>query len=212
MVFMKLKNKKILMLILFLFIYQTSLYLIAKITPIEINVVGNAIDNKIPFISQFIFAYISWYVMLFLVPYIFYKTNPKSFNKYYITTFLCITIGLFIYFFYPTTMYRANIEFKSISEYLVNIIYKMDTPVLNCFPSMHCVISFIFIYVSLTEKNLNIKYKVLLTIWSLLVIVSTLLVKQHVLVDVISAFILSLIVFVLVSNIKYLKDFDVIKR
>jgi len=142
---MKLKNKKILMLILFLFIYQTSLYLIAKITPIEINVVGNAIDNKIPFIPQFIFAYISWYVMLFLVPYIFYKTNPKSFNKYYITTFLCITIGLFIYFFYPTTMYRADIEFKSISEYLVNIIYKMDTPVLNCFPSMHCVISFIFI-------------------------------------------------------------------
>ena len=150
--------------------------------------------------------------MLFLVPYIFYKKNPKSFNKYYITTFLCITIGLFIYFFYPTTMYRADIEFKSISEYLVNIIYKMDTPVLNCFPSMHCVISFIFIYVSLTEKNLNIKYKVLLTIWSLLVIVSTLLVKQHVLVDVISAFILSLIVFILVSRIKYLKDFDVIKR
>ena len=212
MVFMKLKNKKILMLILFLFIYQTSLYLIAKITPIEINVVGNAIDNKIPFIPQFIFAYISWYVMLFLVPYIFYKTNPKGFNKYYITTFLCITIGLFIYFFYPTTMYRADIEFKSISEYLVNIIYKMDTPALNCLPSMHCVISFIFIYVSLTEKNLNIKYKVLLTIWSLLVIVSTLFVKQHVLVDVISAFILSLIVFVLVSNIKYLKDFDVIKR
>ena len=212
MVFMKLKNKKILMLILFLFIYQTSLYLIAKITPIEINVVGNAIDNKIPFIPQFIFAYISWYVMLFLVPYIFYKTNPKSFNKYYITTFLCITIGLFIYFFYPTTMYRADIEFKSISEYLVNIIYKMDTPALNCLPSMHCVISFIFIYVSLTEKNLNIKYKVLLTIWSLLVIVSTLFVKQHVLVDVISAFILSLIVFVLVSNIKYLKDFDVIER
>jgi membrane-associated phospholipid phosphatase len=109
-------------------------------------------------------------------------------------------------------MYRADIEFKSISEYLVNIIYKMDTPVLNCFPSMHCVISFIFIYVSLTEKNLNIKYKVLLTIWSLLVIVSTLFVKQHVLVDVISAFILSLIVFILASKIKYLKDFDVIKR
>ena len=212
MVFMKSKNKKIIILLLFLLIYQTSLYLIAKLTPIEINVVGNTIDEKIPFIPQFIYAYISWYIMLFLVPYIFYKKSPKSFNKYYITTFSCITIGLFIYFFYPTIMYRADIEFNSISEYLVNIIYKMDTPALNCCPSMHCVISFIFIYVSLTEKNLNIKYKVLLTIWSLLVIVSTLFVKQHVIVDVISAFILSLVVFIIVTKVKKIKDFDVINR
>ena len=212
MVFMKSKNKKIIILLLFLLIYQTSLYLIAKLTPIEINVVGNTIDEKIPFIPQFIYAYISWYIMLFLVPYIFYKKSPKSFNKYYITTFSCITIGLFIYFFYPTIMYRADIEFNSISEYLVNIIYKMDTPALNCCPSMDCVISFIFIYVSLTEKNLNIKYKVLLTIWSLLVIVSTLFVKQHVIVDVISAFILSLVVFIIVTKVKKIKDFDVINR
>ena len=209
---MKKENKKIIFLIIFLIIYQTMMYLIAKITPLEIKLVGNHIDSRIPFISEFIYPYISWYLMLFIVPYIFYKNHLKSFNNYYVTTFICITVVVFIYFFYPTTMNRADLVGSSISEYLVNVIYKMDTPILNCFPSMHCMISFIFIYVALAENNLNLKYKLLIVIWAVLVILSTVFIKQHVLVDMISAFVISLIVFLIVKKVKYLKDFDVINR
>lgn len=209
---MKLKNKKIIMLIMILVIYQTFMYFIAKVTPIEVNLVGNYIDSKIPFVAQFIYVYVSWYLMLLIVPYLFYKHNPKSFNKYYVTTFICITLVVFIYFFYPTTMNRADIAVSSISEYLVNVIYMIDTPVLNCFPSMHCLISFVFIYVALAEKNLNPRSKLIIIIWSILVILSTLFVKQHVLVDMLSAFVISIVVYTVVNKVKYLKDFDVINR
>ena len=209
---MKLKDKKIIILIMILVAYQTFMYFMAKVTPVEVNLVGNYIDSKIPFVPQFIYAYISWYVMLLIVPYIFYKNNHNNFNKYYITTFICITVVAFIYFLFPTTMNRADIVVSSISEYLVNIIYRIDTPVLNCFPSMHCLISFIFIYVAVSEKKLNIKKKLIIVIWSVFVILSTLFVKQHVLVDMISAFVISITVYIIVMKVKYLKDFDVINR
>ena len=109
-------------------------------------------------------------------------------------------------------MNRADLVVSSISEYLVSVVYKLDTPVLNCFPSMHCIISFIFIYVSLTDKKFNLKCKLFIVIWAMLVILSTVFVKQHVLVDVISAFIISLFVFLVVKKVKYLKDFDVVNR
>ena len=109
-------------------------------------------------------------------------------------------------------MVRADIVSNSISEYLVNFIYKIDTPILNCFPSMHCIISFIFIYVALLDKDLKLGSKIFIILWALSVVLSTVFIKQHVFVDVVSAFIVSIVMYVIVKKIKYLNDFDVIKR
>ena len=209
---MKYKDKRVLLLIILLIMFQSGMYMVAKITPFEFNLVGNLIDSKIPFIAHFIYPYISWYLMLVLVPFMFYKSNKLSFNNYYVTTFLCICFVFFIYFFYPTTMVRADIVSNSISEYLVNFIYKIDTPILNCFPSMHCIISFIFIYVALLDKDLKLGSKIFIILWALSVVLSTVFIKQHVFVDVVSAFIVSIVMYVIVKKIKYLNDFDVIKR
>ena len=189
---MKYKDKRVLLLNILLFMFQSGMYMVAKITPFEFNLVGNLIDTKIPFI--------------------FYKSNKLSLNNYYVTTFLCICFVFFIYFFYPTTMVRADIVSNSISDYLVNFIYKIDTPILNCFPSMHCIISFIFIYVALLDKDLKLGSKIFIILWALSVVLSTVFIKQHVFVDVVSAFIVSIVMYVIVKKIKYLNDFDVIKR
>ena len=209
---MKNKNFKVLILILLLVLYETFMYLITKLTPMDVNLIGNYLDNKIPFVSQFVYAYISWYAMLFIIPYIFYKKNVNSFNKYYIVILLCITLVSFIYMFYPTTINRADILLSGISGKLVNLIYKIDTPVLNCFPSMHCLVSFVFIYISLGDKNIYKYLRIFIVLWSVLVILSTLFIKQHVLVDVISAFVLSILVYKLVGKIKFFKDFYVINH
>ena len=209
---MKNKNFKVLILILLLVLYETFMYLITKLTPMDVNLIGNYLDNKIPFVSQFVYAYISWYAMLFIIPYIFYKKNVNSFNKYYIVILLCITLVSFIYMFYPTTINRADILLSGISGKLVNLIYKIDTPVLNCFPSMHCLVSFVFIYISLCDKNISKYLRIFIVLWSVLVILSTLFIKQHVLVDVISAFVLSILVYKLVGKIKFFKDFYVINH
>ena len=69
---MKYKDKRVLLLIILLIMFQSGMYMVAKITPFEFNLVGNLIDTKIPFIAHFIYPYISWYLMLVLVPFMFY--------------------------------------------------------------------------------------------------------------------------------------------
>lgn len=182
-----------------LVIYQSILYFIAKLSPFNITLIGSNLDNKIPFIDEFIYFYISWYLMLFIVPYLMYKKDKDIFKNYLITIITCNTFVFFIYFLYPTTINRPNIIVKDITSFITYFIYKIDTPALNCFPSMHCIISFIYMYIVIFENEFS-KYRLSIIIWSLLIIISTLFVKQHVLLDVLGAFVISLVIYLIVNK------------
>ena len=182
-----------------LVIYQSILYFIAKLSPFNITLIGSNLDNKIPFIDEFIYFYISWYLMLFVVPYLIYKKDKDIFKKYLITIIACNTFVFFIYFLYPTTINRPNIIVKDITSFITYFIYKIDTPALNCFPSMHCIISFIYMYIVIFENKFS-KYRLVIITWSSLIILSTLFVKQHVLLDVLGAFVISLVIYFVVNK------------
>lgn len=182
-------------LIILLIIYESIMYLLCKLSPFSVHVLGSTLDSKIPFIPEFIYFYVSWYLMLFIFPYVFLKKNQESFCKYVTSTFWCITITTIIYLFFPTTILRTDMEITSFSTLLVKIIYLIDTPVLNCFPSMHCIICFLFIYIVYFDDKFSKKNKWIAYVWSLLVILSTLFIKQHVILDIISAFIISIVTY-----------------
>ena len=197
------KRRKIILLILYLIFYQCFIYFITKFTPFEFNILVSSVDSQLPFIPGFIYFYIIWYLMLFFVPFILYKYDELNFNKYILTTFIGITVCGIIYFVFPTIIVRESIVVNNITTFLIELIYKLDTPALNCLPSMHCLISFFFmIYCSLC-KPLPIKYKFLINIFSILVVISTVLIKQHFIIDVIAALIISIIVsFIINKKIK----------
>lgn len=201
------KNKNI-YLILLLIVYETLMYLLCKLSPFKPYLLGSEIDFKTLFIPQFIYLYISWYLMLLLVPYLFLKKNKESFYKYITALFLAITISTIIFFFFPTTMLRENIVINNLSTFLVNLIYLVDTPVLNCLPSMHCIICFLFIYIALNDTKITKGEKLIIVIWSFLVILSTLFVKQHVILDVISAFIISITIYLIIIKFKLWNKFS----
>ena len=83
--------------------------------------------------------------MLFVVPYLLYKSDEEFFKRYFVSTFISITVAGLIYIFFPTSIVRASINGSGITNFIVKFIYLIDTPVMNCFPSMHCIISFLFI-------------------------------------------------------------------
>lgn len=196
------KNYKLFLTIASLVIYQSLLYLISKLTPIKTTILTSTIDSRIPFIPFFIYFYILWYIMLFIVPYLLYKSDKEIFKKYFVSTFISITIAGLIYILFPTSIVRASINGSGITNFIVKFIYLIDTPVMNCFPSMHCIISFLFIFSVIGCRNLSNKYKWVISILSCLIVISTLLVKQHVVVDVISGFIISSFVYFIVCKTK----------
>lgn len=203
---MKKEDYKIVITICLTVIFETLVFFSAKLTPFEKTLLNPDIDKLIPFISQFIFFYILWYIFLFLIPYIFYKKNKDTYYKYITSFFISILVCGIIYFFFPTFVNRPEIIDNSFSNTLTKIIYSIDNPPVNCLPSGHCLLCFYFI-IGLSEiKNIKPIYRALIFISSILIILSTLFIKQHVIYDVISALVLSVITWFIVNKTKvYLK-------
>ena len=94
-------------------------------------------------------------------------------------------------------MNRQPLVVTDISTWVVDIIYKVDTPVCNLFPSAHCAFSILFIISILDVKEVKKEYKILIIISSLLIILSTLFIKQHVVIDVLGALLIVPIYYIL---------------
>lgn len=181
------ENKKYILLILALIALQSLVYFCSKFfEPYQI-VLNNKIDDKIPFIPQFVHFYYIWYILLLLVPLLLLKYNKQAFNNYILTFITFITFVFMCYVAFPTTLIRHTFEVNSLSTFIVDLVYKTDTPVYNLFPSAHCAYAFLFITTMLDTKEINKKIKITIILISIGVILSTLFIKQHVIIDVIGA-------------------------
>ena len=80
-----------------------------------------------------------------------------------------------------------------VTDFIIKATYFLDNPALNCFPSIHCLFCFQVILTTILSKNIKFKYKFLITIVSFLIIMSTVLVKQHYFLDILGALIICII-------------------
>lgn len=141
------------------------------------------IDAQIPFFAPFILFYILAYAQ-WIVNYLLIAREGKSFCYHFvygdvISKLFCLAFFLLL----PTTLNRPIISGNGICERLVRLIYHLDAPV-NLFPSIHCLESWCCIHAALHMKKTPRWYLPVTVVMSLCVFASTLLVKQHVLLDV----------------------------
>lgn len=185
---------------------QSILYFISKLLQGDLNLVGNVIDTKIPFLPVFFIPYCIWYLMIFIIPYYLYCKDKDKFIKYTMAYILCSMIGNIVFISYPSTVARPTVTGTDIFSLIAKFIYWIDTPT-NCFPSLHCAISMLFILYTCESKNTNIITKISVCIISILIMLSTLFTKQHVVVDFISGDMLALIVYLIVKPSKKLPNY-----
>ena len=197
---MKKIKVKPLIVALLLIIFQSILYALSKVFCVTPHLIGNSIDDKIPFVLVFIIPYVFWYLMLFIMPYKMYQKDKTNFYKYIITTILIVVIANIIFICYPTIVNRPEISGNNILILLTKLIYSIDTPALNCFPSLHCGFSMLFILHICTSRKQSNSFKIFTLISSILVMASTLLIKQHVFIDLIAGDILSTIVYLIIRK------------
>jgi membrane-associated phospholipid phosphatase len=159
------------------------------------------LDTSTPFIPEFIIPYVLWYPFIFLtLVYICYKNK-----KVYIRTLSSIGIGMLIsfiiFYVFQTHVPRPIIEETDIFSNLVAVIYKNDKP-FNCFPSLHVLESYLMIkgIYACSERNKAILWTVNIT--AVLIILSTLFIKQHVILDAIGAIYLAEIIFNLMPSLE----------
>jgi membrane-associated phospholipid phosphatase len=147
------------------------------------------LDQRIPFIPEFVFIYLTIYP-LFLLPFLYIRNSGffRIFSLAYITVML---VCYATYLVYPVAMERPTFVEHSFATWALGIVYRTDRP-LNCFPSMHVAMSLL---ASLTIMEVHRVRGLLMMLLTLLIAVSTLLIKQHYILDVVAGVSLTILVY-----------------
>lgn len=167
----------------------------------EVYSLVTTIDQQIPLVKIFAIPYLGWYAFIILtLVYLCFK-DKRIYYKTLITYNITILLCYLVYAYFQTTVARPEIVGSDIFSSLVAFIYNSDEP-FNCFPSIHCMTCFLMIIAVKHSKKVSKYVSLGVTASAVIIILSTLLVKQHVIMDVIAAYFLSNIVFNFVYNVK----------
>ena len=172
---------------------QAFLYWFIKIFQGNPVYISYYLDDKIPFIGQFIYIYNLFYPFCFVALYFIFKADKKAYYKGLLSCILGIITCDIIYLCIPTIMYRPPLpDTDFITVFALKFTFFFDNPPINCFPSIHCLFCFQVIY-SLIFSKVKPKTKIINIIISILIILSTMFVKQHYFFDMVSSLLICII-------------------
>lgn len=157
------------------------------------HIIGIALDKKIPFIEWFFFPYYIWFPYVGIVLVWLYFRDKKAFLKTISFLYLGMTVFLIVNVAYPNGLDLRPTEFvrDNIAVRLAKAMYETDTPT-NVLPSIHVYNTLgIMLGACCSKKGIRRRFvKILVVLIGILIIASTVFVKQHSLVDVGAAIVL----------------------
>ena len=146
------------------------------------------LDDYVPFLPIFAIPYVAWYAVQVFTAWYFFQKDRKVFRKFvgYILFVYAIAISTFL--LYPTAIdFRPEVTGKDIFSQIVALVYRMDNPT-NVFPSLHVLVAVGCAFAQCKTKVLGKPF--LRVIWWLIALsicASTVLIKQHSVLDIFSA-------------------------
>lgn len=191
------ENKTYIKSISIVLLTEAFIYFIIKTIINDYNILTPKIN--FPLVSEFSIIYNSWYPFLFIIAYLIYKKDNNTYKKHIYTMIIGIILSQITFIIYPTMVLRPELEIKNIFDLVLYLTYYFDTPAINCFPSVHCLLCFISIYYITKTPNLKTKIKIPIITYFILIILSTFFTKQHILIDGVLALIYTIISIILVK-------------
>ena len=191
---------------LYIFIYMPWFLLLEKHVTTNYHVIQTQFDMWIPFVEYFIIPYFMWFLFVpAIVGYEFFYSK-KEYYQCCAYLFSGMTIFLII-----CTIWHNGLDLRQDISYnnnlcakLVKMLYKTDTST-NVFPSLHVFNTLGCLVALYRSKGMKDKtwIKVIATIIGILIILSTMFLKQHSVWDVIGAFALAAILYPIVYVIPW---------
>ena len=155
-----------------------------------IHITACALDYKIPFQEIFIIPYLLWFVYIAATVIYFLLHEDENFNALAGTLALGMTLFLVVSAIYPNGLNLRPVTFprENIFTDLVRMIYSVDTPT-NVLPSIH-VYNSIGAMAAIAHSTSLKKHRGVQIgsyVLGILIIFSTVFLKQHSITDVIAA-------------------------
>lgn len=163
------------------------------------------IDRATPFLPWTVIiytgAFVYWYASYVLI----LRSGKENAFRFLCAHMISLLVIWPCFIFLPTTNVRPAVEGHSLWDWGMRIIYATDTPT-NLFPSLHCQFSWLCCR-GLGRARLPKWLKIFSYVFTLLIFVSTLTTKQHVILDVFSGWLLGEITFDLCRSRRVTKPF-----
>ena len=178
------------------FIYLPWFMYLERTVTRDYHIMHASLDDLIPFNEYFIIPYLLWFLYVAGTLVFFLFRSKEDYYKMCTFLFSGMTLSLIICtFFHNGTDFRPVIDpNKNIFSAAVAALYKTDTCT-NVFPSIH-VYNAVGTHIAISRSQILAKYR-FLRLGSLLLTISiclaTMFLKQHSIIDVCGAFLLSLI-------------------
>ncbi len=164
----------------FFSVYPTCNWLTSERT--EVNQLFFSAELSMPFIPWFYWFYISLYLLFFLPPFFLDVPRLRILGKRII---MATIISGIIFILLPTGLGFERIAPEGFYGQLFDTLFSLDLPH-NMTPSLHVVYSALILF-AVIESSKNRSMQGLALIWLVSISISTLLVHQHHLIDIIAA-------------------------
>lgn len=170
-------------------VYFALYFLTENLIPAEkCHVMHCFLDDLIPFNEYFLIFYTGWYLLVAgsLLYYFFYDVG--RFRELDLYIFVTQMAAMACYIFFPSRQDLRPEVFprENFFTWVMGLIYTFDTNTGVC-PSLHVAYSLAIVSVMLKDTELKKTTKVLVTVFSILVCLSTAFVKQHSTLDILAA-------------------------
>ena len=191
------KEFRHILLLSFWIFYLLSFFMLERAVTLVYTPIYSVLDDIIPFCEFFLIPYVVWYVFLLFIHLYTLIRDVEAFKK--LMYFLIISFGISTVIFatFPNMQELRPTEFVRDNIFVLGVkfLYKIDTNT-NVLPSLHVVGSFAVLFTAWNAKGLN-KYcwRLVFTFITIVISLSTIFLKQHSVLDVISGIILSFAVF-----------------
>lgn len=149
-------------------------------------------DAKIPYWPPSVFVYILWFPLIAVFPLCLYWYSWEIYQTYLAAVIIDILISLTVYMLYPSSFRRPNPP-DGFVGWVMKIVYRCDYKGKNCMPSMHCSMCFIIVFFSLGCMGYHVVLYSGALLLAVLIVLSTVLTKQHVIIDVLTAFLVAML-------------------
>ena len=190
----KYKINKFTPLFIFFTVYMLMFSLIEKIDAPEYFYTYGVIDKMIPFCEFFVIPYFAWFIMIPAVCIYLLFANEKEYRRMSYMLVFGMSAFIIISIIMPTKLYlrpyvmpRDNIFCE-----IVSFLYHIDTST-NVFPSIHVYNTCVAMQAvrrSHTKMFLKPGLRLAVDITSVLIILSTVFIKQHSILDVLGGLVL----------------------
>lgn len=193
------ENKGGFFLIILFFIFSATSYELFNRPFGTVRNIEIGLDAMIPFIKEFIIIYHTFMLMVIVTGFILFVYDQKEYYKYVISLFIAQIIAYVIFMTFQTYVPRYPVELlgDDLFSKLVAFTYSIDNSY-SGIPSMH-VADMTLACIALSKSRYMSKIKPYLIAYMILIAITTVLVKQHVILDLPGGFILAVICYIIVD-------------